>query len=61
MQPLTNFIVIVVGLIIIWLLYTVNIVNFQMGVLLFLLLLIALAYLKRYEKLPHRELTDLIF
>jgi hypothetical protein len=32
-----------------------------MGVLLLLLLLIALAYPKRYEKLPYREITDLSF
>jgi hypothetical protein len=57
----TTFIIIVTGLIIIASLYMVNIVNFQLGVLLFLLLLISLAYLKRHEKLPYRELTDLIF
>jgi hypothetical protein len=57
----TTFIIIVTGLIIIASLYMVNIINFQLGVLLFLLLLISLAYLKRHEKLPYRELTDLIF
>jgi len=61
MKPSTTFIIIVTGLILIILLYTVNVVNFQLGVALFLLLLISLAYLKRHEKLPHRELTDLIF
>ena len=51
----------VAGLIIITSLYRLNIVNFELGVLLFLLLLIALAHLRRHEKLPYRELTDLIF
>ena len=57
----TTFLIIVAGLIIIGLLLWVSIINFQLGVLLFLLLLIALAYLKRHEKLPYKELTDLIF
>jgi hypothetical protein len=39
----------------------VNIVNIQLEVLLFLLLLISLAYLRRHEKLPYKELTDLMF
>ena len=57
----TTFLIIVAGLIIIGSLLVVNIINFQFGVLLFLLLLISLAYLRRHEKLPYRELTDLIF
>jgi len=61
MKSSTAFLIFVAGLIIITSLYMVNIVNFELGVLLFLLLLIALAHLRRQEKLPYRELTDLIF
>ena len=61
MKPSTTLLVLVAGLIVIASLYLVGIVNFQLGVLLFLLLLISLAYLKRHEELPHRELTDLAF
>jgi len=61
MKSSTAFLIFVAGLIIITSLYMVNIVNFELGVLLFLLLLIALAHLRRHEKLPYRELTDLIF
>lgn len=61
MKSSTTFIIIVAGLIIVILLYMLNKENFQFGVAFFLLLLISLAYLKRREKLLHRELTDLIF
>ena len=61
MKSLTTFLIIVAGFIVIWLFYLLNIINFQLGLLLFLLLLISLAYLKRHEKIPDRELTDVIF
>lgn len=61
MKSSTTFIIIVAELIIVILLYMLNKENFQFGVAFFLLLLISLAYLKRREKLLHRELTDLIF
>ena len=38
-----------------------KIINPQAAITIFLLLLIYLAYLKREEKLPYKELTDTIF
>ena len=61
MKSSTAFLIFVAGLIIITSLYRLNIINFELEVLLFLLLLISLAHLRRQEKLPYRELTDLIF
>jgi len=61
MKSSTAFFMFIAGLIIITSLYRLNIIKFELGVLLFLLLLISLAHLRRQEKLPYRELTDLIF
>ena len=57
----TAMVSIVVGLIVIVLLAYVKIIDAKMGIALFLLLLMVLAYLRRDEKLPYRELTDNIF
>ena len=57
----TAVVSIVVGLIVIVLLAYVKIIDAKMGIALFLLLLMVLAYLRRDEKLPYRELTDNIF
>ena len=52
---------IVVGLVVIVLLAYTRIIDAKMGITLFLLLLMVLAYLRREEKLPYKELTDNIF
>ena len=52
---------IVVGLVVIVLLAYIRIIDAEMGIGLFLLLLIVLAYLRRDVKLPYKELTDNIF
>ena len=57
----TALVSIVVGLVVIVLLTYLRIINVKMGITLFLLLLIVLAYLRRDAKLPYKELTDNIF
>ena len=57
----TAVVSIVVGLIVIVFLAYVKIIDAKMGIALFFLLLMVLAYLRRDEKLPYRELTDNIF
>ena len=52
---------IVVGLVVIILLAYIRVIDAKMGITLFLLLLIVLAYLRRDQKLPYKELTDNIF
>ena len=52
---------IVVGIIVIVLLAYIRKIDAEMGIGLFLLLLIVLAYLRRDVKLPYKELTDNIF
>lgn len=57
----TALISMLVGLVVIVLLAYINVIDAKMGISLFLLLLIVLAYLRRDEKLPYKELTDNIF
>ena len=57
----TALVSIVVGLVVIVLLAYLRIIDARMGITLFLLLLMVLAYLRRDEKLPYKELTDNIF
>ena len=57
----TVLISMIVGLVVIVLLAYINVIDAKMGITLFLLLLIVLAYLRRDEKLPYKELTDNIF
>ena len=57
----TALVSIVVGLIVIILLAYIRVIDAKMGITLFLLLLIVLAYLRRDQKLPYKELTDNIF
>jgi len=57
----TALISIVVGIVVIVLLAYIRIIDTKMGITLFLLLLIVLAYLRRDAKLPYKELTDNIF
>lgn len=60
-SPRTALISIVVGIIVIVLLAYLRIIDARMGITLFLLLLIILAYLRRDARLPYKELTDNIF
>jgi hypothetical protein len=57
----TALISIVVGIVVIVLLAYLKVINAEMGIALYLLLLLVLAYLRRDAKLPYKELTDLIF
>ena len=57
----TALISIVVGIVVIVLLGYIRIIDAHMGIILFLLLLLVLAYLRRDVKLPYKELTDNIF
>ena len=57
----TALISIVVGIIVIVLLAYLKVINAEMGIGLFLLLLIVLAYLRRDVKFLYKELTDNIF
>ena len=57
----TALVSIVVGLVVIVLLAYTRIIDAKMGITLFLLLLMVLAYLRRDEKLPYKALTDNIF
>jgi len=57
----TALVSIVVGIAVIVLLAYLKVINAKMGIALYLLLLIVLAYLRRDEKLPYKELTDNIF
>ena len=57
----TTLVSMIVGLVVIVLLAYINVIDAKLGITLFLLLLIVLAYLRREEKLPYGELTDNIF
>jgi hypothetical protein len=57
----TALVSIVVGIVVIVLLAYLKVINVKMGIALYLLLLLVLAYLRRDEKLPYKELTDIIF
>ena len=57
----TALVSIVVGIVVIVLLAYLKVINTKMGIALYLLLLLVLAYLRRDEKLPYKELTDIIF
>ena len=57
----TALVSIVVGIAVIVLLAYLKVINAKMGIALYLILLIVLAYLRRDEKLPYKELTDNIF
>lgn len=57
----TIIVYLVSSIIVLSILSYLKILNPQAAIMIFLLLLIVLAYLRREERLPHRELTDNIF
>jgi hypothetical protein len=60
-KPKTILIYMISTIIILIILAYLDIVDPQTAIMIFLLLLIFLAYLRREVKLPYRELTDNIF
>jgi hypothetical protein len=60
-SSLTRVIYLVSTLVVLVVLVYLDVLNPQAAIVVSLLLLIALAYLRREERLPYRELTDNIF